>query len=182
MHTHIEVNILLCLCCCLNTKSWTPSPQLLTLNPQQCPGEVKPKPEHGELSQLLNLSTHSQRSPLKINHMGKPPCHKPPRRMRATHASRSAGSSAENFPLLLFHGADVRMAAAGHVDVSFGNADTQVVARRGERQARKHLSPAVKITSNYFTRLTNKSLKPRLCNTRMINVNKSYDSNWGVEG
>lgn len=56
-------------------------------------------------------------------------------------------------------------AAAGRVDVSLGNADAQVVARRGERRARKHLSPAVKITSNYFTRLTNKSLKPRLCNT-----------------
>lgn len=35
--------------------------------------EVKPKPECRKLSQLLNLSTRSQHSPLKINHAGKTP-------------------------------------------------------------------------------------------------------------
>lgn len=38
-----------------------------------CPREVKSKPECRELSQLLNLSTHPQHYPLKINHTGKPP-------------------------------------------------------------------------------------------------------------
>ncbi|KAI3359805.1 hypothetical protein L3Q82_014173 [Scortum barcoo] len=45
---------------------------LLTPTPQLCPREVKLKPERRELSQLLNLSTHPQRYPLKINHAGKP--------------------------------------------------------------------------------------------------------------
>ena len=41
--------------------------------PQPCPREAKPKPECREPSQLLTLSTHPQRYPLKINHAGKPP-------------------------------------------------------------------------------------------------------------
>lgn len=49
------------------------TPNLPPPPPQLCPGEVKPKPERRELSQLLNLSTHPQQYPLKINDAGKPP-------------------------------------------------------------------------------------------------------------
>ncbi|KAK1877573.1 Acryloyl-CoA reductase electron transfer subunit beta, partial [Dissostichus eleginoides] len=86
-----------------------------------CPGEVKPKPERRELSQLLNLSTHPQHYPLKINHAGEPPS-----QTRAsyvsTHAPLSAGSSLETSPTL-FHEADVRMAAI-RPDASQGNVET----------------------------------------------------------
>lgn len=121
-HMHVENKILPCLCCCLNTKS-LPAPQLLTPNPRQCPREVKPKPERRELSQLLNLSTHSQHSPLKINHAGKPRLKPSPH--ASTHASHSAGSSLETSPPL-FQEADVRMAAIRHV-VSLGNVETMTL-------------------------------------------------------
>lgn len=91
-------------------------------NPLQlCPREVKPKPERGELSQLLNLSTHSQHYPLKINHAGKP-LSQTLASYVSTHAPRSAGSSLETSPPL-FQEADVRMAAIRH-DAPLGNVET----------------------------------------------------------
>lgn len=147
MHTHIEVNILLCLCCCLNTKSWPPPPPPPALNPKPPTasrgGETQTRTRR-VLSAPQPLNTFSALPFENKPHGQAPLSQPPPRRMRATHASRSAGSSAENFPPLLFHGADVRMAAVGRVDVSLGNADAQVVARRGERRACKHLNPVVK--------------------------------------
>ncbi|KAK2833438.1 hypothetical protein Q5P01_017327 [Channa striata] len=94
--------------------------RLLTPNPQLCPREVKPKPERRELSQLLNLSTHPQHYPLKINHAGKP-LSKTLASYVSTHAPHSTGTSLETSPPL-FQEADVRMAAIKH-DVSLGNVE-----------------------------------------------------------
>lgn len=95
LQTFTENDILPCLCCCLNTVSlWTPLTNSNPQSPQLCPSELKPKPEHTELSQLLNLSTHSQRYPLKINHAGKPPFQTLASYV-STHAPHSAGSSLE---------------------------------------------------------------------------------------
>lgn len=86
-----------------------PLPGLLTPTLQLCPREVKPKPERRELSQLLNLSTHPQHYPLKINHAGKLQSQTLALYVSA-HAPHSAGSSLETFPSP-FQEADVRMAA-----------------------------------------------------------------------
>lgn len=129
--------------------------RLLTPNPQLCPREVKPKPECRELSQLLNLSTHPQHYPLKINHAGKP-LSKTLASYVSTHAPHSAGSSLETSPPL-FQEADVRMAAIKH-DASLGNVETITLTgkiwKRGERWCIFSCPELVNVTQHHQTHLS----------------------------
>lgn len=89
---------------------------------------MKPKPECRALSQLLNLSTHTQRSPLKINRGGELLKSEALASFTSTYARGAAGSSSEPPPdTPPFMEADVRMAATRR-DVSPG--DVAIKARR----------------------------------------------------
>lgn len=121
--------------------------QLLTQTPQLCLREVKPKPECGELSQLLNLSTHPQRYPLKINHTGKPPS-QTLASYASTHAPHSAGSSLETSPLP-FQEADVRMAAIRR-DAPPGN--VEAITPHGGRDAEERRGTSTAVEQGRLTR------------------------------
>lgn len=184
-HTHIEVNILLCLCCCLNTKSWPPPP----------PSPPALNPEPPAASRGGETQTRTRRAlsaPQPLNTFSALPFENKPHGQAPLSQTPSPHASNTCLALCWELGGELPPAAVprSRCENGGGRACGRFSWQRGRSgggEARRETSPQTsdscrKITSNYFTRLTNKSLKPRLCNTRMINLNNSYDSNRGVEG